>query len=254
MLLRQLWSGAVTEVWYSHTTDGRPCVAKFPVTSWAEHPGAARLIEREWGLLEAAAQPGVVKTFGLTAMDTGPGLLTEYLPGGDLVPLAGSHPRHWAAALRDVARALEGIHARGIVHRDVKPRNVLLDADGRAVLIDFALASRAGYTSPAGGSTPAYRSPGQRQGAAANPADDVHAFAAMVYELLCGELPFGLTPGAAALETQPQAPLAKVPARAQDPQLVALAELTLAALTATSVEPARALAAFQSTLHAMIAA
>jgi serine/threonine protein kinase len=252
VLRRRLASGPLTEVWHARTSDGRRCVAKFPAASWAGHRGAARLIEREWEFLERAARPGIVSVIGLTEMRTGPGLLTEYLPGGDLVPLAGSHPRHWAAAAREVARVLAGIHESGIVHRDVKPCNVLFDSEGRATLIDFALAMRVGETSRAGGGTPAYQSRRHRQGAAASRADDVHAFAAMVYELLCGELPFGLRPTLRALETPPRSPFNKAAALAEDPKIAALAEITQATLTEGSAEPTRSLAVFQLALHAII--
>jgi serine/threonine protein kinase len=252
VLSRRLAAGPVTEVWHARTSDGRRCIAKFPVASWAGHPGAARLIEREWEFLECAARPGIIPAIGLIQMRAGPGLLTEYLAGGDLVPLAGSHPRQWAAAVREVALVLAGIHDEGIVHRDIKPRNVLFDSAGRATLIDFALAMSIGETSRAGGGTPAYQRRSHRQGAAASPADDVHAFAAMVYELLCGELPFGLRPTLRALETPPMSPFHKAPALAEDPKIAALAELTQVALSERSAEPARALAVFQLALHAII--
>jgi serine/threonine-protein kinase len=253
VLLRHLGSGSVTQIWYARTVDGRPCAAKFPLPSWAGHRGVARLVEREWEFLELGAQKGVVKTFGLVTQDSGPMLLTEFLPGGDLVALAGSHPRYWAAALRDVALTLEAVHGRGIVHRDIKPRNVLFDAAGRATLIDFAVAMGIGRTSRVGGGTPAYQSPRHRQGAQAAPADDLHAFAVMVYELLTGQLPFGLMPDAKTLETRPPSPLKRVaPLAREEPDIVALAELTEAELTRVSTEPAQALRLFQSTLQAII--
>jgi len=211
------------------------------------------LIEREWEFLERAASVGVVKTLGLATQGPRPGLLTEYLPGGDFVPLAGSHPRNWAAAARELALALEGIHARGIVHRDVKPRNVLFDADGHTTLIDFALARRAGEASRAGGGTPAYQSLGHRREAPATPADDVHGFAAMIYELLAGELPFGRLPALETLETRPAAPLLQRPALTEEPGIAALAELVQAVLSGSSADAAQTLTGFQSSLHAIIA-
>ena len=126
-----------------------------------------------------------------------PALVSEYLSAGDLVSLCGTHPRHWAGAARDLAAALDHIHNQGMVHLDVKPRNVLLRNSQRASLVDFALAEPLNCQTLKGGGTPAYQSPGQRRGEAPVVADDVYAFATLLYELITGCLPFGVSPSLA---------------------------------------------------------
>jgi len=229
-------------------------VLKCPAEAYAGHCGAARLIEREWEFLDRLALPGVVPTLGLTAAATGPGLVTELLLGGDLVPLAGSHPRHWAGCLAAVAETLASLHRLGVVHGDIKPRNVLLDEAAKPSLIDFALAARIGEARPAGGGTPAYQHPRRAVGARADPDDDVYAFASMVHELIAGELPFGPVSRPVGLQIPPVSPLKRYPALAAEPAVVALAELAQAALTGRLSAGDDGLGQFRSVLHAIIAA
>lgn len=249
-LVERIAHGPVAQVWRALNVRGDACIVKFPIEGLAEHRGAARLIEREWALLKLASQPGVVTALGLVDTDTGPGLVTEFLPGGDLVSLAGSDARHWAAAASDVATTLQALHGRGLVHRDLKLRNVLFDAGGRATLIDFALASRIGARS-IGGGTAAYRRPGQRGNDAARPDEDVYAFAAVTYELLRGALPFGREPGSFAA-SGPTVALEPLAADVTEPYIAALAELVASVLRAEPEDPAGVLWEFQRVLQAII--
>jgi serine/threonine protein kinase len=100
-------------------------------------------LRREGKVIASMRHPNVVSVYELLVSSGGISLVMEYVSGGDLRQaldggsLTGSHA---VQVLCDVAAALEHAAGRGIVHRDVKPANVLLDADGRAKLADFGLA------------------------------------------------------------------------------------------------------------------
>jgi len=96
-------------------------------------------------------------------------------------------------ALAGVAEALAHLHGRGVVHRDVKPENVLVDARGHAKLLDFDLAARLGETpgtTPPVAGTLAYLSPEQARGAPATPASDVYGLGVVAYRAVTGQTPF----------------------------------------------------------------
>ncbi len=127
-------------------------------------------------------------------LDVGDGFFVmPYYPRGSLaeaVPLAIDQVVRVAA---EIAQALDALHAAGIVHRDVKPSNVLLGGDG-AVLADFGLARGVDSTQLTHDGqllgTAHYLAPELIEGAAATPASDVYAFACLVYEAATGAPPF----------------------------------------------------------------
>jgi len=159
----------------------------------------------------------------------------EYLPGGDLVSVTGSDPRHWAQYLVEVACTLDALHARGLVHRDVKPRNVLLDAAGRARLIDFASAARVGEHCPSGAVTSVYRDPRAQGIDVATPSEDWYAFAAMTFELLNGRPPIGAH-GDYANGSEASAGAGQAHSANQDPALGALIDVMLDVLNGSHAE------------------
>jgi serine/threonine protein kinase len=119
----------------------------------------------------------------------------EHLQGGDLARrLREPLPREQALSLlRQAAGALAQLHRQGLVHRDVKPANFLLRADGSLVLADFGLVAEAGQQDVVPGTlvgTPRYVAPEQLQGAPAAPAADVYGLGVLLYEMLCGRPPF----------------------------------------------------------------
>jgi serine/threonine protein kinase len=168
---------------------------------------------REHALAGRLAQPGVIRVFAHGESGAEDFLAMELAAGGDLRPLAGrAEPAQVLGLLRQAAAALAGIHAQGWVHRDVKPANLLLRADGTLALADFGCACPvgAGHGLPAGTitGTPAYAAPEQSAGAPATPAADVYSLGAVLHELLTGRPPF---PGTTATELLAQHLLASVP-------------------------------------------
>jgi serine/threonine protein kinase len=168
-------------VWLATDAEGR---------RYALKTGTRRVLDREYRIVRSLSHAHVVAAIERIERHEGAVIVFEYLPGGDLVSLAGLAPRHWLAALAGVVDALAALHARGFVHRDLKARNVLFDAQGCARLIDFGSASRIGSAWTAGGTTAAAVPP-ERGGEPVAAGDDVYALAVLLYELL-----FGRPPGA----------------------------------------------------------
>ncbi len=112
----------------------------------------------------------------------------------------GLEPRRAAQIVLDLAKALNYAHGRGIVHRDVKPANVMIDAEGQPQLMDFGLArfelSEEKLTQEGAIlGTPAYMAPEQvKDGRSANAASDQYSLGVVLYELLCGQTPFSGPP------------------------------------------------------------
>ncbi|QMU76911.1 protein kinase [Streptacidiphilus sp. PB12-B1b] len=175
-----------------------------------------RRFEAEARLLARLHHPGLVEVFDFGHTAQGPYLALELLPGPPLGVLLRSGPRSLAETLRtglDLARTLEYVHSQGVVHRDVKPSNILLDQDGRPRLADFGI-SRAVDTAGSTRTgmimgTAAYLAPEQVHGRGAGPEADVYALALVLIECLTGEREY---PGPAAesavarLRRSPQIP------------------------------------------------
>jgi Protein kinase domain len=142
--------------------------------------------------------PNIVDVYDFGELGGTPYMIVEYIPGGSLAGRMAQGALDRATALqylRGIASGLDYAHARGIVHRDVKPANVLLTAEDTPVLADFGLAklmqgsslkSMTGMTT----GTPAYMAPEQVTGSRVGPASDRYSLATIAYEMLTGVIPF----------------------------------------------------------------
>jgi len=151
--------------------------------------GSSRLVEREFETLSALSHRNIVDATDCFNGEEGTFVVLEYLSGGDLVSLAGQAPNDWLASIADVIDALRYLQGRGMVHRDLKARNVLFDAEGIARLIDFESALPVGSQWSFGGTTPIAVTP-ERGDAPVSTADDVYALTCLLHEML-----YGMPPG-----------------------------------------------------------
>jgi serine/threonine-protein kinase len=220
-LLEPAGSGGSAQVWRAiDTATGDTVAVKRLHPIVFADPNARTRLERESRALEALEHPNVVAYRELHVEDDEAALVLDYVDGVALDERLAAGPPiavgETVSIVRDVAAALTAAHAVGIVHRDVKPGNVILATDGRALLTDFGIAA-----DDADGATAAltatgtivgtfrYMAPEQLRGTPASPVTDQYALAAVAYELLTGRPPYETTTpvGLAEAQTSPPSPL-----------------------------------------------
>ncbi len=164
---------------------------------WGEDPEWARSFEREAQLLASISHPGIVQIFDVGSAPEGLYYVAELIDGQSLATRLRYGPVAPEVA-RDIAiqlcLALATAHDGRIVHRDVKPENVLIAGDGKIKVGDFGVARLAesssdGAAATAAG-TPRYMAPEQARGGPIAPATDVYGVGVVLYEMLCGHPPF----------------------------------------------------------------
>ncbi|MCX7623223.1 MAG: serine/threonine protein kinase [Thermomicrobium sp.] len=180
----------------------RPVAVKVLRTAGPSAPDPARF-EREARAAAAVSHPNVVQVYDAGQDGELRYIVLEWVDGGDLARLIRERaPLPVDEVVRiglDIVQGLAAIHRAGIVHRDVKPANVLLDRHGRAKLTDFGIARRSDDPTLTGPAellgTAAYVAPERVRGEPATAASDLYAVGVVLYELLTGRLPYpGETP------------------------------------------------------------
>lgn len=194
---RLLGHGGQAEVWLAHDGELDEWVAVKVFRPDLTDASRERL-RREVRLGRSLRHPNLVRLFELIEAGDRLAVVMEHVPGGSLAQRASNGPLPIAEVVKatgEALAALEFLHSQGVVHRDVKPSNLLLDAEGRILLGDFGLVRRLEgdadltRTSMAVG-TPFYMSPEQIRGARAGFPADLYGLGATVYELLAGRAPF----------------------------------------------------------------
>jgi serine/threonine-protein kinase len=192
---------------------GRPVAVKVLRAELAARPEVRERFDVEARAAALLCHPNVVAVYDSGADGGGPWIVMERLPGETLADRLRAGPLAPAEACRvaaDVLAALGAAHAAGVLHRDVKPGNILIAADGRAKVADFGIAKTA--EAAFGGDvtitgtllgTPAYLAPERIDGQPATPQSDLYAVGVVLYEALSGRRPFaGDTPVATAYNVQ----------------------------------------------------
>ncbi|MEU9131163.1 serine/threonine-protein kinase [Kitasatospora sp. NPDC048540] len=228
--LRELGAGAAGRVVLAHhRATGTPVAVKYLSGSSADHRG----FRAEAELLGGLRSPYIAQLYEYVESPQGAAIVMELVDGislRDLLRAEGATaPEAALTVLKGSLLGLAAAHGAGVIHRDYKPANVLVAADGSSKLVDFGIAVRSGATGAIAG-TPAYMAPEQWAGEPAAPATDVYAATATFFECLTGAKPYA---GTTLMELAVQHTEAQIPAE-QAPE--ALRPLIRAGLAKTPQE------------------
>jgi serine/threonine-protein kinase len=223
---RLLARGGMADV-YQATDDelSRDVAVKVLAARYAEDESLRRRFGREaLAAARLSGNPHIVTIFDVIEYAGRPMIVMELVSGGSLAerltPGVPCRPQQVLDWLDDAAAAIDAAHAAGIVHRDVKPGNLLLDERGRIKVADFGIASAAGLHSFTQTGTilgtAGYLSPEQARGERAGPASDRYGLAIVAWELLTGRRPFEAQTPAAEAAAHVQAPVPSISAANRD--------------------------------------
>jgi serine/threonine protein kinase len=192
--IRVLGSGGFGEVILArHDTSGVLVAIKYLRPDLLTDPGFAGMFRGEAQALAAMEDPNVVRLYEYVESPTGAAIVMELVNGVSLREILAHQgrtaPEAALVVLQGSLMGLAAAHRRGVVHRDYKPENVLINGHGLSKLADFGLAARTGDR-PVPAGTLMYVAPEQIDGAPASPASDIYSATATFYECLTGRPPF----------------------------------------------------------------
>jgi eukaryotic-like serine/threonine-protein kinase len=199
-LIEPVGRGGMGTVWRArHLHLSRDVAVKFLAEELAAQPEFAARFEREAQALARLSHPGIVAVHDFGRDGDRPYIVMEYVPGQPLSALLPLPPERARTVALEVLAALAYAHAQGLVHRDVKPDNILVEDGGRVKVSDFGLArlsgaAPSGWTLTTAGrfvGTPAYMAPEAVTGGAPDPRMDVFSMGVVLYEMVTGHRPAG---------------------------------------------------------------
>jgi eukaryotic-like serine/threonine-protein kinase len=223
-------AGAVGQVWRS--TDlvlGRPVAVKLLRPEYAEHPEILARFRAEARHAGSLSHPAIAQVYdyGDAGSSGSPYLVMELVNGPSLARALAAGPlgpERTADVIAQAAAGLAAAHAAGLVHRDIKPGNLLLAPDGQVKITDFGIAHVAGSApltqTGALVGTPAYLPPERAAGGPATPASDLYSLGVVAYECLVGAVPFS-GPALEIMSAHRNLPLPPLPSSVP-PELAAL--------------------------------
>jgi len=205
--------------------------------------GAFDRFLQEYETIAEMDHPNIVRIYDLGVGDDHAHIAMEYLDGGDLRLKIdrGISERAAVQYLRQIAGALFAVHTKGVLHRDLKPGNIMLRKDGSIALIDFGLAKRAKIESEITDKgeifgTPYYMSPEQGHGNTVDERSDIYSLGAIFYEMLTGKKPFKADTAMGIIYLHGNAPIPLLPTRFS--QYQALLNMMLAKLPGNRLQSA----------------
>jgi serine/threonine-protein kinase len=199
-IVRVLGQGSSSEVALATAPDDRQVVLKLPRDAAVASPSAFDRFRRELEIDARLSHPGIQGSIDYRHGRSRPYLVMEYIDGETLAELLGRERRlpvdRAVAFAIQIATAMGYAHEHGVVHRDLKPQNVLVAHEERLVITDFGIALLSGARRltwqwfGASLGTPDYMSPEQIRGQRGDQRSDIYAFGAMLFEMLTGRVPW----------------------------------------------------------------